>query len=253
MFVVLATAMVGCGGAQAKKAPSARGPVIVSVAASTKDAITPIAKQFQEQTGLEIRINTGPSNALANQIVAGAPADLFLSANRKWADEVQKAGQTVDSMPLLTNKLVLIVPKGNPAKVSEPGDLLKPEVKHVALAGENVPAGTYAQQALTRLKVYDELAKAGKIARGQDVRATLSYVDRGEAEAGIVYSTDLGAAKNVETVHEFDPQTHDEIVYVLVLLKHSEGNAAAKAFYDYLASQEAGDVFRQFGFQPARP
>ena len=83
----------------------------------------------------------------------------------------------------------------------------------------------------------------------QDVRTALAYVERGEAEAGIVYSTDLLAAKNVVKVHEFDPALHDEIVYVLVLLKHGEDNQAAKGFFTFLQSKEADATLQKFGFE----
>src|SRR5262249_34811402 len=149
----------------------------------------------------------------------GAPADLFLSANAKWADEVAKGGQAAESARLLTNQLVIVVPKGNPANVHDPKDLLSDRVKKLALAGEQVPAAMYAEQALTKLDLMKQLVDSGKIVRGQDVRTALSYVERGEAEAGIVYSTDVGVATGIESVYQFDPGLHDDIVYVLVLTK----------------------------------
>ena len=91
----------------------------------------------------------------------------------------------------------------------------------------------YAEQALTKLGLYARLSESNRIVRGQDVRVTLSYVERGEAEAGIVYSTDVAVAKGVAIAHEFDPKLHDEIVYVLVLLKHANENPAARQFSDY--------------------
>lgn len=256
-FALAALANAGCDApkvAVPAVAPQASPPaairvILISAAASTKEAVAQLAKSFEANSGGEVRINAGPSNALATQIVAGAPADLFLSANRQWAQEVEKSGQSVESLALLTNKLVLVVPKGNPAGVNEPADLLKGEVKRVALAGESVPAGMYAQQALMHLKLYDQLVQEEKIARGQDVRSTLSYVERGETEAGIVYSTDLRAAKDVETVYEFDPQTHDEIAYILVLLRRADDNPAALEFYRFLASAEAENTWKRFGFE----
>ena len=119
-------------------------------------------------------------------------------------------------MRLLTNQLVIVVPSGNPGDVREPKDLLSDKVKKIALAGEKVPAGMYAEQALTKLDLLPQLTAAQKIVRGQDVRNTLSFVERGEAEAGIVYSTDVRIASGVTTAHEFDASLHDEIVYVLV-------------------------------------
>jgi molybdate transport system substrate-binding protein len=143
---------------------------------------------------------------------------------------------------------VLVVPKGNPAMVQKPEDLLESRVKKIALAGENVPAGKYADQALKKLKLFDELAAAGKFARGQDVRNALQFVETGEAEAGIVYSTDANGS-SVQVVYEFDPSLHDKIVYVLLLLKHGDQNPNAKAFFDYAQSAAARDVFSAAGFQ----
>ena len=156
--------------------------------------------------GGEVKVNLGPSSGLAGQILAGAPADLFLSANQEWADEVQKAGQTATATRLLTNRLVIVVPTGNPGGVQKPDDLLSDKVKKIALAGEKVPAGMYADQSLEKLGLLKKLTDAGKIVRGQDVRSALSYVERGEAEAGIVYSTDVGSAEGVEQEYEFDLQ-----------------------------------------------
>ncbi len=222
--------------------------LIISAAASTKEVIESLAEKFQAQSGIDVKVNLGSSSALANQIIAGAPADLFLSANQQWADEVEKSGKAEAMTRLLTNRLVIVVPAGNPAGVREPKDLLSPEVKKIALAGEKVPAGIYADQSLSHLDLLDALVAGGKIARGQDVRSALSYVERGEAEAGIVYSTDLRAAAGLETMHAFDPKLHDEIVYVLVLLKGEGNRPGANTFFDFLQSKEAEDVYTEFGF-----
>jgi molybdate transport system substrate-binding protein len=229
-------------------AESLGAPVIVSAAASTKDVIEALDKKFTASTGAEVKVNAGPSNGLAQQILAGAPADLFLSANQQWADEVKKGGQAADSAQLLTNKLVLVVPQDNPGGVHEPKDLLSPKVKKIALAGEKVPAGIYAGQALTKLDLLQKLTDENKIVRGQDVRNTLNFVERGEAEAGIVYSTDVRAADGVVVAYEFDPSLHDEIVYVLVLLKHGSDNPAAGDLYKFLQSPQADETYRSFGF-----
>jgi molybdate transport system substrate-binding protein len=229
-----------------------RRPVIISAAASTKDLLDDLAGQFTAATGTEVKINAGPSNALAGQILAGAPADLFMSANQQWADEITNAGKATASARLLTNRLVIVVPQGNPAAVQNPQDLLSEKVQKVALAGEKVPAGMYAGQALTKLELLPKLVAAGKIVRGQDVRSTLSYVERGEAEAGIVYSTDIRAAPAVTTVHEFDASLHDEIVYVLVLLKHDSESPPAREFFEFLQSPSADDTYARFGFTRLR-
>ena len=234
---------------QPAKPPADGGKALISAAASTKDLTESLAAQFAKKSNYAIKVNTGSSNSLAGQIIAGAPVDLFLSASPEWADKVNESKLSAQQIKLLTNKLVLVVPKGNPAGVKEPQDLTKATVKRIALAGEKVPAGKYAEQALMKLGLLDSLIKAKKVARGQDVRTALAYVERGEAEAGIVYSTDLLAARNVEQVHEFDSALHDEIVYVLVLLKRGEGNAVAHGFFEFLKSDEANETYKKFGFE----
>ena len=228
-------------------------PITISTAASTKELVERIAANFTRETGVKVQVNAGSSSSLASQILAGAPVDLFLSANEQWPDKLREAGLAAQSSRLLTNKLVLIVPKGNPAGVKSPQDLLQPAVKRIALANEKVPAGKYADQALTKLGLLEQLVSAGKIARGQDVRTALSYVERGEAEAGIVYATDVPIAKGIEQVHEFDRALHDEIVYVLVLVKRDGSHPAARDLHRYIQSNEANPAYREFGFERLRP
>jgi molybdate transport system substrate-binding protein len=229
-----------------------RDTLVVSAAASTKDLIEALTQRFSANTGTEVKVNTGPSNGLANQIIAGAPVDLFLSANQQWADEVKKSGNAHEMTRLLTNRLVIVVPADNPGRVKEPKDLLSDRVQKVALAGDKVPAGIYAGQALAKLGILDELDAAKKIVRGQDVRFTLSYVERSEAEAGIVYSTDVAAATGVKIAHEFDPSLHDEIVYVLVLLKHAGDKPKAQELYQFLQSKDSDSTYAEFGFSRQR-
>jgi molybdate transport system substrate-binding protein len=121
-------------------------------------------------------------------------------------------------------------------------------VKKVSLAGEQVPAGKYAEKALSKLGLLQQLVDDAKIVRGQDVRSALTYVERGEAEAGIVYATDVAVAPQVESVFTFDPAQHDEIVYVLVLLKRGAQNPAARQFYEFLQSSTAEQTYVKFGF-----
>lgn len=244
--VAVLIAAQGCDRDEPEAAPS---PVTLLAAASTKEAIEEIAADYESEAGATVDVSLGASNALAQQILAGAPADLFLSASEVWADAVEKEGLVAQRVDLLTNRLVLVVPRGNPAGVKTPEDLLKAEVAHLAIAAENVPAGTYAEQALTKLDLFQKLVEGDKLARGHDVRATLAFVERGEAEAGIVYSTDALAASDVERVYEFDPATHDRIVYPLVLLKAGAGNLHARGLFQQLKSRGALEVFRRHGFE----
>jgi molybdate transport system substrate-binding protein len=223
--------------------------VTVSAAASTKEIIEELAARFERQMGGTVHVNLGGSNALAAQIIQGAPADLFLSASSEWATAVADAGLVARQAPLVANTLVIVTPKGNPAGIREPGDVAREAVRHIALAGETVPAGRYADQALESLKLLESLTEERKIVRGQDVRVALSYVERGEAEAGIVYATDARANKNVEVVYTFDSSAHDPIEYILVTLKHAEENPMAARFAEFLQSDEAEATFELHGFR----
>ncbi|MCA9311647.1 MAG: molybdate ABC transporter substrate-binding protein [Phycisphaerales bacterium] len=238
-------ALVLAGGCR-EETPAAGEDVLVLAAASTSDAITEVAAAFEGRTGIGVRISTGASNALAAQIMSGAPADVFLSANPRWAVAVEDAGLALESQVLLRNRLVVVVPRGNPAGVKDTAGLT--EVKRLALAGETVPAGMYAEQALRHAGVYDALVSAGRVVRGQDVRLALSWVERGEVDAGVVYATDARVSAEVEAVYTFAAEDHDPIEYPVVLLRSGVDEARGRAFLDFLVSDEAMTIFRRHGF-----
>ena len=239
---------IGCDGADASRSADCDDQVLILAAASTQDALEQIAEVLRHQGGPRLTISPAGSNALAQQIIAGAPGDLFLSANPAWADEVVRHGHAAQVVPLLSGRLVLVVPKDNPASVHHPSDLLDARVKRVALAGEHVPAGMYGEQALRRHAVYERLAEAQRIVRGQSVRFTLAYVERNEVDAGIVYASDA-VATNVQVVFTFDEADHEPIVYPLVLLQRGEDRPAARRVFEFLQSPAAGATFEQHGFR----
>ena len=240
--VLLCVSTCGCSKGDEPASPTA------FVAASTKDAFAEVAAAFTRASKVAVKLNADDSGKLATQIVEGAPAHLFLSANDAWAAVVQEKGFVQEVKPLLGNSLVLVVPKGNPAQVKGPADLSRPEVKRLALAGPTVPAGIYARQALKKLELLDELEKTKRIVSGDNVRMALTYVERGETEAGIVYGTDAQISKQVEAVHTFDPALHEPIRYPLVLLRKGHEHPAGRAFFDYLQSPAAAAIFRKHGF-----
>jgi molybdate transport system substrate-binding protein len=226
-----------------------QSPVTILTAASASDVITQIGADFTKETGVKVVVVSGASNALATQILSGAPADLFLSANLEWAKKVADNGYAASSKPLLGNDLVLIVPDKNPGNIASPSDLQKADVHNISLAGENVPCGKYARQALENLKIYDELIGQSKIVRGQDVRAALAFVEQAEAEAGVVYSTDAKMSSKVKVVHAFDPKTYEPIVYPLVLLKEGEKNPSAVKFQSWLMNAQSKNTYLKYGFK----
>jgi molybdate transport system substrate-binding protein len=239
-----AITVLGCS----KNKEDAKGHILALVAASTREAAQEIADAFTRDTGTEIQISADDSSKLATQIINGAPADLFLSANEEWAKFVKKNGFAAEVVPLLGNTLVLVVPRGNPGRVSKPEELTGPTVKKVALAGPSVPAGIYGRQALQHLNLLEVLESERKVVAGENVRVTLAYVERGEAEAGIVYGTDARITDQVEVTYTFSPSTHERIVYPLVLTRSGASNESARKFYEYLQAAQAKGVFEKHGF-----
>lgn len=229
--------------------PPSGGSILILAASSTHQAVEEVARVFEAETGLDVQVSTGGSNALARQILSGIPAHLFLSANPEWAQHVVAAGHAIESKALVANRLVLVVPTRDPPLVEEPTDLLSTEVGFVALAGERVPAGIYGQRALEAAGVYTPLAEAKRIVRGQDVRLTLGYIERGEARAGVVYATDARASDRVKTVYEFPGSATDGIVYPVVLLDHAYPGPEARRFYDFLSGPTATKIFEAHGFR----
>jgi molybdate transport system substrate-binding protein len=243
---LLAAGAAGCGrGTDASKGTES---VTAFVAASTKEAVQEIADVFKAEKKIDVKINADDSSKLATQITQDAPAHIFLSANEKWADFVKEKGYAQETTLLLGNSLVIVTPKGNPASVMAAEDLIKASVKRVAVAGPTVPAGIYAREALTKLKLWEALDAEKKIVAGDNVRITLTYVERGEADAGIVYATDARISDKVEQVYAFAADTHAPIRYPLVLLKSGHPSASARAFFDYLQSAKAKEIFGKQGF-----
>lgn len=204
-------------------------------AASTTEALTELGR------GRNVRFSWGGSGDLARQILAGAPADLFLSADEARVDALQKAGLVSSRRDLLSNRLVVVVPKGSTAKLATAADLAS--LSRVAMGDPaTVPAGTYGKQWLERAGVWGSVS--AHVVPTLDVRAALAAVEDGAADAAIVYRTDATLAKNARIAWE--PGEQPRIVYPLAVL--SRADAAAVAFADHLASDAARAVFARYGF-----
>ncbi len=253
VFVCFYVLLLGCRSERTSPsgATSDNGvkPIItVSAAASTAECLRALANQYERRASVLVKINAGATSSLANQVIAGSPAHLFLSASVPWANAVDKEGLCRNRVDLMGNRLVLVVPKENPGDVHRPADLLKNSVRKVALAGENVPAGMYADQVFAKLHLGQPLAESKKIVRGQDVTTALRYVEQGEADAALVYASDVTHRSHVMSVYEFEAELHDPIVYVLMELKTDSANEAAHRFYEFLQSEDAKEVYWRFGF-----
>jgi molybdate transport system substrate-binding protein len=246
---IVACVLPGCspqGGGPARQPET----VTVFAAASTKEAIEQVARGFQDENGTPVEVSLGPSSGLAKQIEQGAAADLFLSADQASAYYLAAKQLVSERRNFLTNGLVVVVPTVSDVGVRELRDLADPRIRRLALAEPKVPAGEYARQALRKAGVWDRVE--GRVVGGIDVRATLQFVARGEAEAGLVYRTDALGQTKVRVAVEVDPGLHEPIRYPLVLLRHEPMKEAARRFYDYLGSEKTAAVFERAGFAVER-
>jgi len=227
------------------------GPVTVFAAASLETALAEVSRRYGDQAGGPLRMVFGASSAMARQIAQGAPADLFLSADLDWMDWLSQRGLVVAGTRrnLLANRLVMIAPRDSKLRLDiRPGMPLASALGsgRLALADPvSVPAGKYARQALTALKVWDSVAD--RLATAENVRAALAYVARSEAPLGIVYATDAQVEVRVRVIGTFPAASHSPILYPAALVRD---RPAARAVLTYLAGGEARSIFRSRGFLP---
>lgn len=225
--------------------------VVVFAAASLKTALDRIAEDFQQKTGHTVSVSYAGSNALAKQIIEGAPADIFLSASEPWMDEVEKAGLIADGMrkDLLGNSLVLVAHGSDaPAVDIGPGFDLKRLLGDGKLSMamvDAVPAGQYGKEALENLGVWGDLE--GSVAQSENVRAALALVALGEAPYGIVYASDAIAESGVTVVGRFPEDSHSPIIYPAALLTGA-ADAADREFFRALSDEAADATFAGQGF-----
>ncbi len=220
-------------------------PVLVAAAASLGKVLPRVAEAWRQHGGTTVSFLFDASSRLAVQIENGVPADVFISADTDWMDYLEKKSLLTKGsrMDLLGNELVLVVPKGS--TVPPTVEALKGDAyRHLALAGESVPAGKYARAALRSLGVWDALKP--KVVNGANVQAVVDLVAHSDAEAGVVYRTDAMAEPRVTLAFAFPPKTHQPIVYPAALISRSP--QAAK-FLEFCGSAEAKAIFEAAGFK----
>nr|WP_294559889.1 molybdate ABC transporter substrate-binding protein [uncultured Rhodopila sp.] len=225
----------------------------VFAAASLTDAMNDVSAHWVTAGHKPLRLSFGSSSTLARQIEQGAPANVFASADEKWMNYLTEKGLIVPGSrkDLLSNDLVLVVPATNPVRVTigpnfDLAGLLGPNGRLAVGDPAHVPVGIYAQQALTKLGLWDKIAP--KLARTDDVRAGLLLVERGEAPAGIVYGTDAAVSKAVVVAGIFPASSHDPITYPFAVVKSGD-TPDAHALLTFLAGPQAREVFVKRGFK----
>jgi molybdate transport system substrate-binding protein len=243
-------------GMQLVQPAAAAEKVIIFAAASLKNALDAVNAEWQKEAGKETTVSYAASSALAKQIEAGAPADVFISADLAWMDYVAEKNLIKDDTRsnLLGNRIVLIAPKDKAQAIDiKPGFDLTRVVGDGRLAMANVdavPAGKYGKAAHEKLGVWGSVS--GKVAQAENVRAALLLVSRGEAPAGIVYQTDAAADPNVKIIGTFPEDTHPPIVYPIALTANAS-NPDAAAFLAYIKSAKARPLFEAQGFTVLSP
>lgn len=238
-------------GTPARGDAASRPDVTVHAAASLTGALGEIVQAYKKDRAVDVKLSFASSGTLARQIDAGAPADIFVSADAKWMDYLQQRNRidAASRTDLLGNRLVLVAPAGRtlpPIRLEKTFDL-PTTLGGKLCTGEttSVPVGIYARAALTALGWWSDLQN--RVVGTEDVRAALALVERGEC-AGIVYRTDALASRKVTLVAEFPADTHTPIRYPAALVAGAA--PAAADFFRFLRSAAAREVFVRYGFAP---
>lgn len=250
MSLALCLVCLSVGSAAVPAAEPQQPQILLFAAASLTDAMQAIAAAYETTAHVAVKSSFDSSSVLARQIEAGARADVFFSADTAWMDYLASRNliQAASRENVLGNRLVLIA-----AAQSEVQLKIAPHFPLAAALGDgrlatgdpdSVPVGRYARSALTALGVWDEIAP--RLARAENVRVALLYVDRGDAPLGIVFASDALADKRVRVVDTFPASTHEPIVYPIALTASARGEAAG--FVAYLRGPQGRDIFVKYGF-----
>ena len=244
VLAAVALALAGCGGDEPSGGSSAApGELKVFAAASLTAAFTELGERFTAASGgTEVTFNFAGSQALATQIQQGAPADVFASADTTNMDKVRDLVGT--HQPFASNLLAIVVEKGNPRGVRTLGDLASSDLK-VVLAAEEVPAGRYAKQVLDRAGV-----RVQPVSQEDNVKAVVTKVSLGEADAGIVYVTDVTAGGDKVEGVDIPEDQNVVATYPIATVKASRAQDPAQAFVDLVLSAEGQRVLEEHGFLP---
>ena len=245
LFAVLAIFLLPPAGA------GAEDRLTIFAAASLTDALRDVDALYAKRSGASVRESFASSSALARQIEAGAPAQIFVSADTRWMGYLVRKGLIAAEAPLLGNELALIAPADStvgPRAIDGRIDwsrLLGAEGRLALADPDQVPAGLYAREALKKLGAWKELEP--RLARAEDVRGALVLVERGDAPLGIVYVTDARVSTNVKIVGVFPSESHSPIVYPAAIVKGAQ-TPPVQAYYKFLRGPTARAVFVRYGF-----
>jgi molybdate transport system substrate-binding protein len=245
--------MTGCT-QQTKQVPTATSKPItltISAAASLTEAMGEIKTLYtKEKPNVTIDYNFGSSGSLQQQIEQGAEVDLFFSAATKQMDALQKKNLILEEskLNLLGNSVVIIVKKDSTSGISDFMDLTSAKINKIALGEpKTVPVGQYSEEIFTSLSIFDKIKT--KAVYGKDVKEVLTWVETGNVDAGVVYSTDAKASQKVKVVVQASKDLYKtSVVYTVAVIKASKNIDDTKTFLKFLSSNKAKEVFVKYGF-----
>jgi molybdate transport system substrate-binding protein len=244
----LASGACWSGGNGRGRAGEGLGEITVFAASSLTESFTELGAMLEdERPGTTVTFNFASSSDLAVQITEGAPVDVFASADTVQMDVVTDEGLVSDPIEFATNRLIVLTPADNPAGIESVDDLTDPGVK-VVLAAPEVPVGNYAREGLDRLGVLEEV-EANVVSNEEDVKAVVTKVALGEADAGIAYVTDV--TDDVEgdvTAIEFPEEAEVVATYPIAVLSEPANSDGARTFFDLVTSDEGAGVLERYGF-----
>lgn len=227
----------------------AKEAILVSAAASLTDVLKETGELYNNRSANRVSFSFGSSSTLARQIDEGAPVDVFFSADLAKMEELKEKGriESNSQVNLLSNTLVIVIWRDSSVLVRGPRDLLKGEIKRIAIAEpSSVPAGIYARRYLEGEGIWDAVRR--KIIPVLDVRAALAAVESGNADVGLVYRTDAAVSEKVKVAFEVPIEKSPKIVYPVAVVRESKKKAAAREFVEFLQTREAKEIFKRYGF-----
>lgn len=249
LFISLVITILLFSTACGKVVPESEVSLTISAAASLKGAMEEVKAAYaEEKPNVILTCNFGSSGSLQQQIEQGAEVDVFFSAAAKQMDALQEKGLIVEDTRknILENKIVLIVPK-DVTSVTDFNDLTSDNVKKIALGEtKSVPVGQYSEEVLKKLNLMDTIES--KVVFGKDVKEVLTWVETGNADAGMVYETDSITSEKVRVVAYAPEGSHKPVVYPAAVIKDSKNIDASKNFISFLCSEKAKSIFEKYGF-----
>ncbi|MEE0517306.1 MAG: molybdate ABC transporter substrate-binding protein [Anaerovoracaceae bacterium] len=236
--------LIGCS----EQKSSEQTEMTVLAAASLTDVCEELEEEYKkENQNTVLKFSFGGSGTLKTQIEEGVPADIFISAAEKQMYELKSQGLMIDESiaDIAENKVVLVVPEGNPAGIRTFEDAATAEIIGIG-EPESVPAGQYAREIFSNLGIWNIVKQKANF--GSDVRTVLSWVESGAVDCGVVYATDANMSRNTEIVCEAKEGTHEPVIYPAGVIKASKNIGEAQEFTKFLKSERAAEIFEKYGF-----